>query len=518
MKKDSEIESENEYSSLMEEGKSVKNVVIDLMKSLGTYSLSNFIYMGGLFGSVAMMTRIPGISSDQRRNILAASGLITTAEALVAHTPWGALFSVGIASSMSLGKKKPEELGSIFQQGLIYAVLMGLSATLVLGLSEYIYKILGQEDALTTIVGSYYLRFLPGTIPFIMLGVFEQIALAMGDLKAVIGIAALYVGIYQSMAAAFIFSSLNMGIDGVAWARSVSSYLVLGLSFLYFKKNPQYAGLNLFHNHWRETHVLSMLAKMGTPIAIQVGAELLGISGLASMAGGLGTNVLAATQACLQYLNLLVIPSITLAQSAGIFVGMNAIKNPVLAKYYGDAANWIAPIIPIVFTLLSISLSMPLLAAFMDVHSEDFSQSLHMAKTMLIITGASQFFDAIRNASSGALRGYYDFTTSTFVGVLSMCGLSLGLAYPLARYTKLEGSGLFVARAIGMITGAAVMFYRWNSKSTKNTAGAYQENQENNQKIASCWRLPCSANAPKDKILSAVSTEKSKEIECQTTP
>lgn len=485
-----------------------KTIAKRVGKSVGSYSISNVIYYAGLYVATTYISQLDPNNPDK----LATAGLINTTEMFALHTIWAAEFAAGVLMAPVLHSDK-KKAGSILQHTMLYSALIALPVTAALCAVGPVYRILGVATQVANEVQSYYYRFAIGALPFVWLGAYEQFALATRHLGLVVAMPALYVGLYLALGYPMMYglgSLAGSGLNGLAWARSISAWATFGVFTAWFATKGFRSTYNTFPMHnWFNKDLLSQISQVGKQIAITVGSEFLGLYALSLIAGSLlGNAALAALQANLAYLSLLVIVPITMAQSLGIEVGgANAQGKKDNAKRIGNVGLVLSQLLPFVATAIGVAVvlnnefSKILFKPFLNVESEANTTTLGLASMSFLVNAISQFPDSLRNTAAGALRGVFDgfipdtnTAMNTSVIYMGIATSALGLA--LGYTAGLSTTGLFLARGICMVASAAALADRWFVRSNAHNAGARQDSGIGRFLSCGFWKKPETASIP----------------------
>ena len=79
----------------------------------------------------------------------------------------------------------------------------------------------------------------------------------------------------------------------------------------------------------------------------------------------------------------------------------------------------------------------------------------------MVIAAAFQLFDGIQAVSAGSLRGLQDTRVPMWMALFGYWVPGLGTAIALGFFTPLEGTGIWIGLAIGLVVVAALLLQRW---------------------------------------------------------
>ena len=82
----------------------------------------------------------------------------------------------------------------------------------------------------------------------------------------------------------------------------------------------------------------------------------------------------------------------------------------------------------------------------------------------LMLAAAFQLVDGMQAVSLGALRGLQDTRVPMWIAVFSYWVPGFGLAIGLGFYTPLEGIGVWIGLATGLLFAAILLTWRWSQR------------------------------------------------------
>jgi MATE family multidrug resistance protein len=283
-----------------------------------------------------------------------------------------------------------------------------------------------------------------------------------------------FVGMVVLVASAYvlIFGKLGLpalGVVGLAHATFLqyTFFFVVTTSYYYLEPGFKKYELFRFRVHQHLDHFIKMI-KIGWPISVQMGGEMLSFFVSGIMMGWLGVNALAAFQIVNQYYFLIIIPVFSLSQASGILVGQAMGSKQfhevaVLSKVTLLTVLGVSSLIAILFMGFPVRLA----SAYLDVANPLNALTLHYTVMIFMIIAVSQCFDNVRNALIGILRGMFDTRFAMFVSVFSIWVFGMPLTYFLAFTLHLGVPGFVMGGLLGMLVGVVMMFFRWRVVSAR---------------------------------------------------
>ena len=256
-----------------------------------------------------------------------------------------------------------------------------------------------------------------------------------------------------------------MGVAGAALAMVLRAWLMtiayaLVVLWLHRRETPLWPCRVKGQWHWSK-----LILKVGTPIGLQVGSEMLVLAIYVVLTGWLGVTVLAASQVANEYVMFAIVPIFGLAEASAIVVGHGygerdfaGIRRIGHASVLGSVAITLA--VAVIFALFH----QPLADVFVHFGEIDAQAIYHLAMWILALRIFGMLVMGVIDVATGALRGLYDtaFPMFTSLAVKWLIGLPLSivLAFPL----HMGVIGLVVGSIIAAIVSAGVLLWRWERK------------------------------------------------------
>ncbi len=428
-------------------------------------SLSRLLNTITSFVGILMISRLG-------TNSLAASALITSTQLTLVIIAMSLLFSVGIMTGRSFGAQKYEQIGAIFQQGMVIATLVSIPIMLIMLQIQPILTLFGQNIALTEIDQSYFNIYLLLIPPLMWVVCMQQSLLAVKKQQVVLLMSVFSLIVSISCGYWFIYGGgfmPAMGVIGLGMAYTAQVWLsfIIYAAYCYFNNSLKpYA---LFHwrfrSHW---HLLKQLLNIGWPICLQTGSDLASFSVVTLMIGWLGTTALAAQQISTQFFILLVVPLFAIAQASGILISQaRGAKNFMDIKRYGNMSLYIGLGFGLVVMLVFVLLPHQLVGLYEGSESTADSILQKLAVMVLILTGVRLVFDASAEIYAGSLRGLYDTKFPMIALVLITWLVGLPLAYVFGFTFHWGLIGITVSGVMVMALNTTVLNLRWRYQCRK---------------------------------------------------
>jgi MATE family multidrug resistance protein len=450
-----------------EEGFSVGKSLVKLALPM---SLTQVINMGSVFTCSVMLSHLG-------HEVLAASALIFSTQMTLFMMGMSILFSVSFLVSHACGAKKNGDVGLYAQQSWLIGFIASIPMMLILWNVGPILRAVHEPMALTYIVQKcmhgYIFGILPGCLLMGNLQVLYGTQYARIALMVTLGgVLVLIFNSYVLMFGKFGFPALGVMGFGLGVASQMTFSFICTSLILWFKPDFKKYKLFDFRIYFAKTRdlikgfkVLKEILNLGWPMSVQICGELICTMLSTAMVGWIGVNQLAAFQIVNRYTLLLLVPIFAFSQAMGILVGSargskNFHRIQILGKVGLRYVAGLSALFLVIFLLFPKVLAMP----YLDSTRVEFLPTLHLVTLLFSVVAFTQFFDAIRNTMTGALRGLFDTRYPMVISIFAIWCVGLPLSYFLAFLFKLGLIGIALGNLTGIFIGMLMVYYRWRLK------------------------------------------------------
>lgn len=437
---------------------STKQIIQNTWRLILPISASRLLIMLTSFSGILIIAQIS-------QQVLAASAFISSFQAFLFFCGFSLLFSVSAMVGHAFGGKRYEEIGSIFQQALLFGVLVSIPVIIVMLNIGKILILLNQTPQIASIVQSYF-NFYCISVPAIAgTVVCQQLILAVNKRKLVFFMS--FINLFVAVTSAwFLVDFLHIGVAGLSIAYSIQIWLALIIYLAYCYIEPSFKHYQLFSWRIRQTfHLLKQLFHIGWPITVQTSSDLLGFVLMNIFVGWLGTESLAAQQIVSQYFMLLCVPILAISQASTILISQaRGAQQFDDINRYAYATVGFAIFFSVLVLLLFTLFPHYLIHLYIHHHPEISRHFQKLACTVLILTGFRLMFDSILEVKIGSLRGLYDTRFPMLMTILFLI-IGLILAYLLGFTFNYGLIGMTSAGIITTVTNACILWLRWHMKS-----------------------------------------------------
>jgi MATE family multidrug resistance protein len=402
---------------------------------------------------------------------LAASSLSISLFGLMMWCFSGMTGMVAALIAAELGKRRHavREVRRSTRMALWLGLVLGLGGMTVCLFGREIMLLAGQEHRIADMAGRFLRVIMWAMVPMIFANVLRSAVSALGRPIFATAITALAIGVSALANYAFVFGHLGapaLGLEGSALASVITAVFALLAYVVAIRLDRRLRRYRLFGKWWRpEWQRLGELVRTGTPVAFTILAEAGLFSGAAFLMGLIGASELAGHAIALQVASLAFQVPFGVGQAATIRVGYHYGAGDAAAL---GRAGWVAIGAGTGFMALTAStmLFAPklVLGIYVDTEAARNAALMSFAMQFMVVAAAFQLFDGLQAVAAGALRGLRDTRVPMAYALFGYWLPGLGTAVTLGFFTPLEGLGIWIGLAVGLVVVALLMLQRWSRR------------------------------------------------------
>lgn len=404
---------------------------------------------------------------------LAASSL---GIAVFGLTMWAITGLTGASAPLiaaELGRRGPavREIRRTVRMALWVSVGFGLVGMAIGFSGEAILLASGQDSAVSALSGHFLAILSWAMIPMIVASVFRIFVAALGRPSYATAITLLALGTNIFGNWVLVFGNMGapaLGLKGSALSSLITSLAMIAAYAVVIGRDRRFRRYHIFGRWWRpEWQRLRQILLIGTPIALTVLAEAGLFSGAALLMGRIGAGELAAHTLALNLAALSFQIPFGIAQAATIRVGYHFGAQDRVAA---GRAGWAALLVSVLFmgTMAAVMMLAPrtILSLYVDPAAPQNAAMVAFAVQYLLIAAAFQLFDGAQVVAAGALRGLQDTRVPLVIALFGYWAIGFVIAIWLGFSTALQGAGVWIGLAAGLVVVAALLTWRWHRRES----------------------------------------------------
>lgn len=374
-----------------------------------------------------------------------------------------------IAAELGRGRHAVREVRRSVRMALWLTVVCSLVGMAIASHGEAILLATGQDAHIADRAGSFLSVLMWAIGPMIASNVLRTFASALGRPVVATAITALSIAVNALGNWVFVFGNLGMpalGLEGSALSSVLTAVVALAAYVVAIRMDRKLARYRVFGRWWRpEWARLRQIMRIGAPIAATVLAEGGLFSSAAFLMGLIDPVQLAAHTVALQVAAFAFQVPFGVGQATTIRVGwfFGAGDRAGMAR-----AGWTGMAVGLSFVMLAAAamLAVPqlILSIYIDVAAPANAALVGYAVQFLAIAAAFQLFDGTQAVAAGALRGLQDTKVPMAMAIFGYWLPGFGTAALLGLGTPLQGFGVWIGLAIGLVVVSVLLLWRWTGR------------------------------------------------------
>jgi MATE family multidrug resistance protein len=377
----------------------------------------------------------------------------------------GVLMVVSPVVARQFGADRPDAIREIFQQALWLSSIVALFSWWMMRHVGSVMSVMSVEAAVIPLVEDY-LRITSWGMPSVCLYfVCRFFCEGTGNARPMMLIQLIVLPINILLSWVLIFGKFGfpaLAVNGAALAGTICLWLNAGLMLRYVAKAGRYRHLKLLRDVARPSLTeIGKLARLGLPVAGLLILESGFFNAIALMMGSLGQIALAAHNVVMNYVTLIFMIPVGLANALMVRVGQAMGESGVAeARFRGLVGIGVASGAMVVSALVIAMFP----KAIIGLYTAD-SAVAATASVLLVCAALFQLSDGIQITSAGALRGLQDTTVPMFISGGAYWLVGVPTSWWLGIYLERGPFGLWLGLIVGLTVAATLLGGRFLLKS-----------------------------------------------------
>ncbi|MBR5574244.1 MAG: MATE family efflux transporter [Paludibacteraceae bacterium] len=354
-------------------------------------------------------------------------------------------------------------IASLFQNGMLFTVLLSALMLLLLGGCIPFLDYFGQDPAVVEVARPYYILIVISLAPFLFFSFFKQFLEGLGNTMVAMVITLVMNGLNILLNWVFIYGNWGfepMGATG-AGLGSLISRIGMPLCFwavmAFHKEWKQYLRMAWERFSWQR---IRELAKIGFPIGGQTLLETFLFTASFVIIGWISKEALAAHQVANQIADMTFMLALGIGSATTIRVSHQLGEGNIHGvRMASNASVHLVLLMNTIGAALMISLRNYIPMLF----TED-TEVIAIASQLIVLAGLLQYADGLQAVGAAMLRGITDVKVPMMIAFVSyiLIGLSVGLvcAFPLG----MGASGIWIGFIFALAIAAICFHIRFNRK------------------------------------------------------
>jgi MATE family multidrug resistance protein len=369
---------------------------------------------------------------------------------------WGATSGIDAMTAQAYGARDREGVARVFSHGMYLAAVCGALVLLAMPLVKILLGWVDASPEVERVALAFMSVRLFGGITACVLWVCDNFYRGLGRTTIMMWCAMAQLVLNCSFNWVLIHGRYGLPVMGAAGAalgtvlaQLVIAVILLGSILVFGRVRHEFR----MHDHWRfQPALFRRMVRLSTPIGIQTGLEMGGVTVFTVVVARLGDAELAATNAVISAWSVAFMGALALSVGATTLVGQCiGAGEAEQARIVVRRVTRLGVGLMSIFGLIYLLLPGQIMAVF--VSGADLPRLLPFARPLFTVVVLCLLFDLDFNLLSGALRGAGDTTYSMAVNITSAWLLFVpALLLVAPRYGLVGAWACFILHLVAMAT------------------------------------------------------------------
>ena len=355
-------------------------------------------------------------------------------------------------------------ISSLFQNGMLFTVLLSIFTLVLLGGCIPFLHCFGQDSAVVEAARPYYILIVISIIPFLFFTFFKQFLEGLGNTSVAMVITLLMNGLNIFLNWLFIYGNWGCPELGATGAGVGSLVARVGMpicfvAVMYYRKEWKGYLKAMRIANFRKS-VIKELAKIGFPIGVQTLMETIAFTAAFVFIGWISKEALAAHQIANQICDMtfMVILGIGSATTIRVSHQLGA-KNLEGVRMASNASIHLVLLINAIGATVMIGFRnyIPLL------FTKD-PEVIAIASQLVVLAGVLQLADGLQVVAASMLRGITDVKVPMIIAMFSYTIVCISIGLFLAFPMGMGAVGIWIGFVVGLSVAAVCLHTRFRIK------------------------------------------------------
>ena len=355
------------------------------------------------------------------------------------------------------------QISSLFQNGVLFTVLLSVVMLILLGACIPFLDRFGQDPAVIEVARPYYILIVISLVPFLFFSFFKQFLEGLGNTMVAMVITLVMNGLNILLNWVFIYGNWGFEPMGATGAGIGSLISRVGMPLCFWavmawrKEWKQYLHMAWQRFSWQR---IRQLAKIGFPIGGQTLLETFLFTASFVIIGWISKEALAAHQIANQIADMTFMLALGIGSATTIRVSHQLGERNIHGVRMASTAS-----VHLVLLMNTIGAALMIsLRNYIPMLFTEDQEVMAIASQLIVLAGLFQYADGLQAVGAAMLRGITDVKVPMVIAFVSyiLIGLSVGLicAFPL----KMDAAGIWIGFIFALAIAAICFHIRFNRK------------------------------------------------------
>jgi MATE family multidrug resistance protein len=364
----------------------------------------------------------------------------------------------------SLASSPHRLISSLFQNGILFTILLSVFSLILLGGCIPFLDCFGQDPKVVEAARPYYILIVVSIIPFLFFTFFKQFLEGLGNTSVAMVITLVMNGLNIFLNWLFIYGNWGCPELGATGAGIGSLIARIGMPICFFL-------VMYFHREWKtyiravrlknfDFSVIKELSKIGVPIGVQTLMETIAFTAAFVFIGWISKEALAAHQIANQICDMtfMVILGIGSATTIRVSHQLGA-RNLHGVRMASNASIHLVLLINAIGAVLMIGFRNQIPTLF----TED-QEVIAIASQLIVLAGVLQLADGLQVVAASMLRGITDVKVPMIIAIFSYTIICISIGLFLAFPMGMGAQGIWIGFVVGLSVAAICLHTRFRIK------------------------------------------------------
>lgn len=372
----------------------------------------------------------------------------------------GAVMGLTPLVGQAFVQKDTDYVKALFQNGLLYVLLLGVMMSVVLLMVYLGFDFMGQVPEVIVLAKPYYLIQILSLLPYLLFCLCKQFLEGLGNTKVAMNITMVSCVVNIVLNYLLIYGKLGFprwGVVGAGVATLIARVLMPILFFVVLKYSSEFSSfLKWDKSIGGRCRYMKKIAQVGLPIGGHMLLECTAFAMCSIMVGWLGAVPLAANQIAQNISNLTFMLVVGIGSATTIRVSHRLGEGNFYALRMAGKAS-------VHLCLLTNSLMALLMIVFASYIPRIFTTDVDVITTaapLIILAGLFQISDGMQTVGVSILRGLTDVRRPVVYAFISYICINLPVGYYLGFICGLGEIGIWIGFIVGLSIAALLYHVR----------------------------------------------------------
>ena len=380
----------------------------------------------------------------------------------------GVISITGVLAAQAEGAGDKATAGVAARQGVVVAIILSIPLMAVIWNIGDVFLMLGQDPEIAALAEPYARALAPVAPAALIFAALRDFVAALARTGAIMWITLAAVGLNWLIAEGLVHGRWGlpeMGLPGAGIATAAVNWFMLILLVGYIYRTEALRGYGLFKSRLNvDFRVIAEFFRLGVPVAGLVAVEAGLFMAVGLLSGVIGSETLAAHQVLMGWIGIPFVIALAMAEASMVRVAFQiGRRDPAGARLAGMVGIGLGGLVLTVLIIAPILLAREITQIFIPADDPGFAEVSAIVIQLMMIAAVFQVFDGVQVIAARSLRGVKDTLAPLWIGAFGYWVMGVGVGWVLAFPLGFDGAGLWGGLALGIVTSALLLTWRFRA-------------------------------------------------------